>query len=216
MTIHPAVILAGGRSTRMGQDKALLQLAGISLLERVARTAREVCPHLLIVGRSNAPDHWPTSLAASFLPDSPTCSPDSSAYDRSAGPLAGLITALEHLQTPLLLLACDTPLITPDLLRALIAAHSPSSFATISISQTTGRSPQAEPTLAIYTPSLLPMLHAKLRENRRSLQALSRVPNVHTWPIPTRHQQELFNINDLATLAQAEALLNAPPANGDN
>src|SRR5437016_7594766 len=103
MPVHTAAILAGGQSRRIGTDKALLLLAGISLLERIARTTLQVVPNLLIVGRTAPPPDWPADLPATFIADA---APN---HATPAGPLLGLITALQHTRAPVLLLACDTP-----------------------------------------------------------------------------------------------------------
>src|SRR5271168_1377463 len=45
-----AYILAGGRSSRMGRDKAMLSLAGKTLLDRAVRTARSVAREVVLLG----------------------------------------------------------------------------------------------------------------------------------------------------------------------
>jgi molybdopterin-guanine dinucleotide biosynthesis protein A len=44
-----AIILAGGKSTRMGRDKALIEVDGVALLSRVYAVAESVCDRVLIV-----------------------------------------------------------------------------------------------------------------------------------------------------------------------
>jgi len=44
------VILAGGRSTRMGRDKATLEIGGISLFENILRVMQEFFPQIIIAG----------------------------------------------------------------------------------------------------------------------------------------------------------------------
>ena len=48
------VILAGGESRRMGQNKALMRLGGARLIDRVVGVMRQVCPRLLMV--TNSPE----------------------------------------------------------------------------------------------------------------------------------------------------------------
>lgn len=45
------IILCGGRSTRMGQDKGSLSFGGESMLERVTRVLSGLCAEVIIVGR---------------------------------------------------------------------------------------------------------------------------------------------------------------------
>ncbi|VWX53425.1 molybdenum cofactor guanylyltransferase [Novosphingobium sp. 9U] len=71
------VVLAGGRSTRFGSDKALAEIEGHTLLSIAVDTLSGWCEHVVVAGRATAP--------APTLPDWPR--PD-------MGPLAGLAAAL--------------------------------------------------------------------------------------------------------------------------
>ncbi|MBB4857581.1 molybdopterin-guanine dinucleotide biosynthesis protein A [Novosphingobium chloroacetimidivorans] len=71
------VVLAGGRSTRFGSDKALAEVDGHSLISIAVDTLAGWCEHVVVAGRATAP--------APTLPDWPR--PD-------MGPLAGLAAAL--------------------------------------------------------------------------------------------------------------------------
>lgn len=105
-----AVILAGGKSSRMGQDKAWLEIGGQSLLARQIRLARTLgATEIFISGR---PDQNFAPMGCPVL------------IDRfpEAGPLAGIERALNACSNLLLLvLAVDMPLVTEDLLRSIIA-----------------------------------------------------------------------------------------------
>jgi molybdopterin-guanine dinucleotide biosynthesis protein A len=93
-----AVILAGGKSSRMGRDKAWLEVGGQSLLARQIGVVREFgAVEVFISGRANA-DY--SGFGCRVLRDN---FPD-------AGPLAGIERALGAAQSPLLLvLAVDLP-----------------------------------------------------------------------------------------------------------
>lgn len=100
-----AVILAGGKSSRMGCDKALLQLDGQSLLARQIGLVRSIgASEVFISSRKDA--DYPAS-GCCVLQDR---------YD-DAGPLAGIERALDAASLPLLLvLAVDMPGMSADLL----------------------------------------------------------------------------------------------------
>ncbi|HEX9047031.1 MAG TPA: molybdenum cofactor guanylyltransferase [Verrucomicrobiae bacterium] len=91
-----AVILAGGKSSRMGCDKAFLQMGGITLLARQIRLAREIgAADVFISGRPGT-DY--SSFGCRVLMDGIL----------EAGPLAGIAQAMRVVRTPLLLvLAVD-------------------------------------------------------------------------------------------------------------
>ena len=105
-----AVILAGGKSSRMGRDKAWLEVGGQTLLARQIGVMRELgAAEIFISGRADA-DY--SAFGCRVLPDK---LPD-------AGPLAGIERALDAAQAPLLLvLAVDLPEMSAELLRRLAA-----------------------------------------------------------------------------------------------
>lgn len=103
------VALAGGLSSRMGEDKAGLEFAGLPLISHVTRKLATVFTSVLIIG--------PERLAA-LHPGAPIV-PDARP---GLGPLGALATALDASQTPwLFLAACDMPLIQPSLVRHIAA-----------------------------------------------------------------------------------------------
>jgi molybdopterin-guanine dinucleotide biosynthesis protein A len=110
------VVLAGGRSTRMGGDKALAPLAGRPLVAHVAaRLAPQVDALFLNVNGDAA------RFAALRYPIVADAAPDA-----RAGPLAGVAAALRHAQTLgfawLATAPCDAPFLPLDLVARLAAA----------------------------------------------------------------------------------------------
>ena len=105
------VILAGGVATRMGRDKALVELAGRPMVEWVAEAVRSVTTDILVLGRSG-------ELAGL------ECVPDD--HPARRGPLAGLATALRLADgRPVLLVAVDQPWVRVDTLTALLDRAGP-------------------------------------------------------------------------------------------
>jgi molybdopterin-guanine dinucleotide biosynthesis protein A len=99
-----AAILAGGRSRRMGTDKALVDFGGEPLIARPIAAARAAGLEPVAVAKRTLPLDVPTWIDS---------------YETSH-PLSGLLTALEH--GPVVAIACDQPFVTPELL-AELAAH---------------------------------------------------------------------------------------------
>ena len=108
-----AVILAGGRSRRMGgRDKALLPLAGRPLLAHVLAAIRPQVNHVLI--NTHRDDAAYTGLGFPLIADTLPGQP---------GPLAGLLSGLINAPDPLVLtVPCDMPLVPADLVARLTAA----------------------------------------------------------------------------------------------
>ena len=151
-----AAVLAGGRSTRMGQDKAALPLGGETLLSHQARKLLALgTDDLMISGwREPMPD---TRLIPDELPH--------------RGPLGGIHACLKAARhDAVLFLSVDVPLVPPEALRALLQAHT--GGATV---LTAGD--QREPLIAVYDRSVLPDAEALLRSDSSAVRLLlERVP----------------------------------------
>jgi len=108
-----AIILAGGRATRMGgMDKGLVELAGRPMIAHVLAALAPQVDRVLVNANRNLDRYaafgWPV------VPDEDT---------GFLGPLAGLAAGLRAASTPLVLTApCDCPLLAPDLVARLYSA----------------------------------------------------------------------------------------------
>ncbi len=108
-----AVVLAGGRATRMGgRDKGLLPLAGRPLAAHLLERLRPQVGELLVNANRRREDYL--ALGYPVLADS---------LGGFQGPLAGMLAALDKVRAGLLLTApCDSPLLPPDYARRMYAA----------------------------------------------------------------------------------------------
>lgn len=101
-------LLAGGKSSRLGADKAFLNLGGRTLLERALAVIGSACPTVAIVGDPAKFSNYGSAIEDIY----PGC-----------GPLSGIHTALVHSSAELnLVLAVDMPYVTENLLTFLFAA----------------------------------------------------------------------------------------------
>jgi molybdopterin-guanine dinucleotide biosynthesis protein A len=148
------LVLAGGASTRMGEDKALLVFEGRPLIQRVAeRLAGAADPVLVATGR-------PGRLGSIGLPEVAD-----SAVGR--GPLAGLVAGLSaspHQLTAVV--AVDMPYASPELLAFLASLHEDED-AVAPLGET-----GAEPLHAVYSRSALPAMQEALLERQYGLRRL--------------------------------------------
>lgn len=151
-----ALILAGGRSSRMGQDKALLQLNGQSLLAHMQQLALDSGAVEVLVSR-NLPG---------FIHDT---------YPL-AGPLAGILAALSHCHTAqLLVLPIDTPLLNATRLQHLVLqAGAGAAYFTDS----------PLPCVLPLTDGLASMIEQQLQQGRRSVYSLLSALNAQSLPAP--------------------------------
>jgi molybdenum cofactor guanylyltransferase len=111
-----AFILTGGTSTRMGKPKGLLEFGGQPLILRIARLVEPLVSAVTVVG-SLKPY---ASLGLEVIEDIQFSSPNESG--RTAGPLAGIATALTATRTEWnVILACDLPYLSAEWLDWLLA-----------------------------------------------------------------------------------------------
>ncbi|MGH8091845.1 MAG: molybdenum cofactor guanylyltransferase [Chthoniobacterales bacterium] len=103
-----AVLLAGGKSSRMGSDKAFLEFDGKPLWRRQIETLRRLGPEQLMISGPRRTEWNAYEIVADDVVD--------------AGPLAGVAAALQKCSKPLLaVLAVDLPWMTADFLRSVLA-----------------------------------------------------------------------------------------------
>ncbi len=115
-TLPPGAILAGGASRRMGATKALTNLGGRTLLDRVIDGIASQVSSLIIVG---GPPDWAEERGLTYRPDRPA---------GGRGPLAGVLAAMDRAReiTPgsdfIFVTATDMPFLPPDLVSRLMTA----------------------------------------------------------------------------------------------
>ncbi len=143
-----AIILAGGKSSRMGSDKALLEAVpgGLRLIEMVLAAVRPVTGSLIISTNQPAGYTW---LNLPLVPDN---------YP-GLGPLAGLEAGLATSNASYnLLVACDMPYVKTEALRLLLSEMRPGIQAVVPLNQA-GR---PEPLCAVYSQECLPAIRRHL------------------------------------------------------
>jgi molybdopterin-guanine dinucleotide biosynthesis protein A len=152
-----AVILAGGKSSRMGRDKAFLETGGQTLLARQIQLGAQIgAAEILISGRSEA-DY--STFGCQVLQD----------QFANAGPLAGVERALASAKSPMLLvLAVDLPDMNAVFLRRLAA----------DCTETCGAIPrldgQIEPLAAFYPTTTHPVAVANLERGILAVKDFAR------------------------------------------
>lgn len=200
-----AVVLAGGRSSRLGEDKRRLRLwgeQGPTLLERTVALMASLCPDVVVV--LNDPEAWP-GLPAHLVGDQ---YPDGGALGGIYSGLAA--TAEQHA----LVVACDMPLLSRPLLEAMLAR--PRDYdALVPRSPTPGAARNnldAEPLHAIYGKTCLEPMRATLESGRRQIAAffpLVRVVYLEPDDI-RRHDPQghsFLNINTVEQMGDVRRML---------
>jgi len=150
-----AFILAGGKSTRMGADKAFVLLSGRTLLARLLDAARSLTPLVRIVGN-------PARYAA-FAPVIEDIFPE-------CGPLGGIHAALRSSSTDLtVVLAVDIPFVSLALLQFLIARARSAPTAMVTVANANGG---LQPLCAVYRRQFAELAESALRSGNYKIGAL--------------------------------------------
>lgn len=180
MTNLGIAILAGGKSSRMGTDKAYLIRQGETLLERTARIALSTHLPVVVCGREK-PAQWELEDVI-FLPDK----------TEGLGPIGGLYTSLMHFNKNVLLIACDMPLLNKAALNWIIEADSSPVYQDGLAVYNQG---QLEPTFSIYCTSCLTVVESQIAAGQRSLQRLIEKLQFTTIEAPDIIIRTLVNVN---------------------
>ena len=205
------VILAGGTSRRMGQNKALLQLGDSPLIAHVIRHTRLVTDELLLI--TNTPTEY-THLGLPMYSDRV---PD-------AGALGGIYTGLTHASyNAVLCVACDSPFLQPKLLSYLVSvlggydAVMPYTYSRnkdIGVTNPSYSTDQItlQTLCAAYSKRCLSIIELMLQESELRVHVLQERANILTlapeiWKTYDSEGHSFFNVNTPADFEKAQAML---------
>jgi len=181
-------VLAGGGSTRMGRNKALLPFHGMTLVEHVAGIVRQAAGSVTLIGDPRQLGH----LGLPVIPDQLA----------GRGPAGGIYTALTMTTTDWNLIAgCDMPGITCDILLGLLRRAALGSADCVAA---TGSDGEPEPLCAIYHRRCLPVVGRAIRENRLKMKNLLAELGAELMPVDP---SALANVNTPGEWAEFEAKL---------
>jgi molybdopterin-guanine dinucleotide biosynthesis protein A len=188
-------VLAGGASRRMGEPKALVELAGRPLIAHAVDAVADAGLEPIVVAKpdSPVPDLGVTVLDEPAEPQHPLC---------------GIVAALRYAGTrPVVVMGCDMPLVPPALLGTLARLADP--VATVAIDG------EIEPLLARYEPAVEPALMASLKNGtalRTAIEALHprliTEADLSAYGDPNRIA---LNVNSPEDLELARSLLRSGP-----
>ncbi len=197
------LILAGGEGRRMsGRDKGLITLADKPLVEYAIDCLTTLVDDLSISCNRNQELYADYHL---------TCLSDSAVTSNNhfAGPMAGLATGLKHAKHDwLLVMPCDTPLMTTEIMAQLFAEIVNESVDAEKKTQAVIFSYQGlQPLHGLYHKSMLPIFEQCLAENKNALQRLLR--SMESIKVLDAQECEFNfnNANDAEELSIIEKLL---------
>ncbi len=189
-----AIILAGGKNTRISRNKALIQLpTGETMLQNILNVLQKIFPEIIIV----------TNQREAYLKFGLPVVED---LIKESGPLGGIFTGLCFSESKRnFVVACDMPFIKPALIRLLLQESG--SWDAI-VPEVNG---EVEPLFAVYSKNCIRVMFEHLqRQNLKIRQVMGklRVKKVGATEIDRFDPEHLsfFNINTPEDLKRAESL----------
>ncbi|MFC3571517.1 molybdenum cofactor guanylyltransferase MobA [Paracoccus sp. TOH] len=199
MTLPPAVILAGGLSTRMGGgNKALRMLAGETLLARVIARIGPQCGALAINANGD-----PEQFAAYGLPVI------ADGFAGFAGPLAGVLAGMDWAAAAgaesVVSVSVDTPFLPEDLVHRLREARGRSGLAIAASPDESGRL-RDHPTCGLWPVALAGALRAALESGLHRIGQFAAAYDPGRAVFDSRPVDPFLNLNTPEDLARAARL----------
>ncbi|MEK6572229.1 MAG: molybdenum cofactor guanylyltransferase [Bacteroidota bacterium] len=185
MSLHreiTGVILAGGKSRRIGKDKAFLTVDGETFLTRITRTMRSVFEQIYIISNDGSYRFFSLPVFKDLY--------------QGCGPLAGIHAGLLHSRTQAsFVVPCDTPFISEELIEYIISFGG---HADVVVPMTEEK---LHPLCGLYSRRCLSVIEESLRNRRVKVRDV--LTRLYTVVIPITPRLSLYrsdlllNVNEL-------------------
>jgi len=192
------VLLAGGKSRRMGEDKRFVFVGQRTLFERSCAVLCELFEQVCVVIAQDSPSlQADVPVVRDLIPD--------------CGSLGGLYTGLRWAKTQhIFLAACDMPFLNPEIILHMVRLKDE---ADVVISRWATR---LQPTHAVYSRDCLPVIEEMMKVHNRKIQSMIDHPVLRVRVIDEteiRHidhdGRSMFNINTPSDLEHARSVYDA-------
>ena len=181
------IILAGGKSSRMGSDKGFVLLNGKPFVAHIIQALKPLVTDIIIVSNNTDYDVFNEIRINDII--------------NNSGPLAGLYSGLSQSKTDLnIVLSCDVPLITTSVLKLLVDTASQN----FDIIQAQYKN-ETMPLIAIYHKKCVQKTKELLDQGEKRLRSLAKHFNTGSLLIEDAYEKSIRNIN---TNEQLKLLIN--------
>lgn len=173
------IILAGGKSSRMGQDKGFLSLGVDSFAKSLVEVAKSITSNVFI-SVSIANSHRYTEFGVPLVVDE----------FEEKGPIGGITSVLKKVKTPWFgLVTIDTPFVTNTTFKDFWSNREGREAVMYSFNE------RIHPLVALYHSSTIEKWQNAMKEGRLKVTALVELFELKTIELPDNRVQELKNIN---------------------
>ncbi len=172
-----AIVLAGGGSSRMGSDKALLNLKGATFLDQVYRAVKDEVSEVIISSNNSLHEIEGVRRIEDLV--------------QNTGPLMGIYSCMEVSTSKFfLVLSCDSPLIKKELINFLVQNHDETFDGSL-----LKDGDQNYPLIGIYNQGAMISLKSYLDSGKRSVFGFLENLKVQSVEVPGEFQPQIRNFN---------------------
>lgn len=181
-----AIILSGGKSSRMGQDKALMQLGDKLVIEHSIENLSAVFDEIFISGNCA---HYPVSLK--IIPDD----------FPEKGPMGGIYSALKYCKEDVFVCSCDMPFVSVELIQNILHEQKENKINVVRCLE------KIYPVLGIYPYSVLDDLEQSIELSQLKMIDFLEQQNANYIQLHDDWEEQLLNINTPQNFKHAENLI---------
>jgi len=181
-------ILCGGKSSRMQSEKGLVLYHNKPFIEHIIAAVLPISANIHLITNTSDYDYLKYPKTKDIIKDK--------------GPIGGIYSALANSKTQLnLILSCDVPLLSTEILLELIHKHSDDFDASVFADDH-----KTHPLIGIYSKKIIPILEKSIEQNDLKLMHLLCKVKHQLIPVPNEKSILFKNINSVPELHE----LNAP------
>ncbi len=181
------IVLAGGKSSRMGFDKCFLEYKNITFVERALKLLSNISDKIILSSNNHLFEKFKAEIVSDLFKD--------------IGPISGIYSSLLKSKTETnILIPCDLPYLTTELLNFLLNKSADFDAVVPVFNQ------KAEPLVGVYKKSLLPKIEEKIIQKQYKILSLLENSKTLFFPIHKNldfYSENLFdNINTIEDFEQ--------------
>lgn len=182
-----AVVLAGGKSSRMGQDKALMKMGGKMMIQHVSDNLAKVFDEVFVSGNRSE-----DFVSMKVIKDK---------YEQK-GPMEGIRSALAHCQEDIFVCSCDMPFVSTELMKNMLQRKTENK---ICIAKCEGK---IYPVLGVYPYAILDALTKSIEKDQLKMTRFLEQQNAHYIQYDESFRPQFLNINTPESFREAGRLMN--------
>jgi len=170
------IILAGGNSSRMGTDKALLKLNGKTFVQTLYDNLKDICEDVIISTNNPKINVSGAKIIADEI--------------KNIGPMGGLYTCIKQIKTDYtFVVTVDTPLVSKKLLQKIFSQSGTYDISVIKHNN------KVHPLIGVYRKNITKLLETEMAQKKYKVMKLIEKTKHQIISVSNEYEKELFNVN---------------------